>query len=93
MHFAKTTTSRKKRKLKNWHLNSMVKSIDVFGQPLPMFNLKGTSEVHTMTGGVLSFGIFVVFIIYGSIKMIQLLSKHNPQVSSVLEMDVFTFED
>ena len=93
MHFAKTTTGRKKRNLKNWRMHSMLERIDVFGQPLPMFNLKGTSEVHTMTGGVLSFAIFVVFIIYGSIKMIHLLSKHNPQVSQVLEMDVFTFED
>ena len=62
-------------------MHELLKRFDVFGQPLPLFNLRGSSEVHTMTGGVLTFVIVTIFFIYGTIKMIQLVSRHNPNVS------------
>ena len=69
MHFAQKSV-RPQRRLKDWKLNSVVERLDVFGQPLPVFNLKGNSEVHTLAGGLLTLSIFIVFVIYGTIKMI-----------------------
>ena len=59
-------------------MHSLLERIDVFGQPLPSFNLNGAARVHTMTGGLLSFFIMIVFMTYGTLKFVQLVDKHNP---------------
>ena len=58
------------KKVHSWHLHSLLRSFDIFGKPLPSFNLKGQSSVHTMIGGVVTFCIFVVILIYSTMKMI-----------------------
>ena len=59
-----------RRNLRDWRLNTILEKIDVFGTALPAFNLKGRSQVHTKTGGVLTFVISVVMLIYAAIKLI-----------------------
>ena len=76
MHIAQR--KRSSRRLQSWHLNSLLTNIDVFGKPLPAFNLKGKPIVHTMTGGIVTFTIVVIMVIYASIKLIQLFDRHNP---------------
>ena len=69
------------KRLQSWKLHNLLINMDVFGKSLPAFNLKGQPIVHTMTGGIITFVIVVVMLIYASIKMIQLIDHHNPQVA------------
>ena len=59
--------------------------MDAFGRQLPTFNLKGEPVVHTMIGGIFTFMIMVVMLIYASIKMIQMIERNNPQVAQFIE--------
>ena len=70
-------------------MHSLLKRIDVFGKPLPTFNMNGDTQVHTMTGGLLTFFITIIILTYGTLKFIHLVDKHNPNVSEVMEKSVF----
>ena len=69
MHIAKHAKGNSK-KLQRWYLHSVLKKFDMFGKPLPTFNLKGQISVHTMAGGLLTFAIMIVILIYSTIKLI-----------------------
>ena len=46
-----------------------------------------------MFGGVVTFIIMVVVLVYASIKMIQLFDRHNPTVSQVLDKNVYDYTE
>ena len=83
----------KKQSLRGLKLHSLVERIDGFGRSLPAFNLKGSSTVHTMTGGLFTFLVCIVLMVYSTIKLLQLVDKHNPNVSEVKELDFYNFEE
>lgn len=58
-----------------------MKSLDIFGVPIPSFNLKGKMTVQTGIGGVVSFFIMLIMVLYASLKFIHLIEKENPNVS------------
>ena len=70
---------------KSLFMQNFLKRIDIFGQSLPTFNLKGETTVPTLTGGLCTFLIICVFLTYGSLKFVHLIEKHNPQFSQVTE--------
>ena len=74
-------------------LPSLLEKIDIFGRPLPTFNLNSNTEVNTVTGGLVTFAIIITVLCYGSLKYFHLLTKHNANVTSVLDTDVFDFND
>ena len=51
----------------------MIDRIDMFQKDLPTFNMRGATSVASFTGGVLSFSIFVVMMMYASFKLIHLV--------------------
>ena len=51
--------------------------------------MSGAKVVHTKTGGLLSFCMFVLIIIYATLKLIQLFDRDNPNVSQFLEPNVY----
>ena len=63
--------------------------MDIFGAPLPTFNLAGQTIVKTATGGIISFIVFVVFFIYGTLKLTHLINKYNPQISEIKETNFY----
>lgn len=79
--------------MKGLKLTSLLEKIDRFGRPLPAFNLKGETKVHTVTGGLVTFLILVTTLSYGALKFYHLLTNHNANVTSVLETDVFDFTE
>lgn len=67
----------------------LLERIDSFGQPLAAFNIGGQSTVNTTTGGILTLALATIVLTYSSIKLLQLIDKHNPNVSEVLELDFY----
>ncbi len=45
--------------------------------------------MNTITGGIISFAVFSIFLIYGSLKMTHLISKYNPQISEIKEQNFY----
>ena len=61
----------------------------MFGQTLPMFNIKGKSVITTISGGIITVIIYLIMITYSTIKFVQLSQKHNPNVSQYTEKNFF----
>ena len=72
-----------------WKTQNMLNWIDLFQKQLPTFNMRGTTTVASKAGGVLSFSIFFILLMYATLKMIQLLGRANPNVSSYYEQNFF----
>ena len=68
-------------------LPKMLLTMDMFGEPLPTFNIKGQSDVRTHCGGCLSILVILTAIAFAIVKLQHLLEKHNPTVN------IFTQED
>ena len=74
---------------KSWYLPNVIKKIDMFGQPVPTFNLKGEKAISTIVGGICTFLIICVSLAYGSLKFVHLMEKRNPQIIQVTEKNFF----
>ena len=62
-------------------VGKLVKGLDIFGAPLPQFNLRGEGEVKTLIGGIVSFVIMIVTFLFAAVKMQQLLEYKNPSIA------------
>ena len=63
--------------------------MDLFKRRLPSFNMRGKVFIPSIAGGVLSFSIFYVLLLYAAVKLIQLVSRANPNVSSYEQLTYF----
>ena len=46
--------------------------LDIFGKPLPSFNIKGRDSVNTMIGGLCTVMLYAIVLLYGITKLIHL---------------------
>lgn len=61
--------------------------MDMFREPLPMFNINGHTHVRTYCGGLVTLAIVCVLFLYAVLKFQHLMSKHNPVVNTFVERD------
>ena len=71
---------------------NMLLTLDMFGSPLPSFNIKGEDTVRTHFGGCVSFIIMFVAFLFATLKLQHLLSRHNPSVNYFVERDAYDGE-
>jgi hypothetical protein len=64
-------------------------SIDIFGANIKPMNFEGREAVHTHIGVILSIFIMICVGAYATIKLVFLVIKHNPNISTFTEYDVF----
>ena len=74
-------------------MERILPEIDTFGADLPPFNLRGETQVYTITGGIVTFIITVIMLLYSTVKFIQLATKDNPSVSEFTETSFFDSKD
>jgi len=55
--------------------------------------MRGRTTVASWPGGIISFAIFFVILLYGTIKLIHLLSRYNPNLSAYTELNVYDSEE
>ena len=67
-----------------WHISNALKGFDSFGKEVPAFNIKGESRVNTALGGLLTFVILTVSLIYSIIKIVQMVNGDNPIISDLM---------
>ena len=68
---------------------NLLKKFDLFAAPLPGFNIGGETTVQSNTGGLVSISILSVTLLFALLKLQDLLTKHNPTISSFVEEDAF----
>ena len=77
--------SEKKQKNEFWEskysVRSFLRECDIFGHPIPAFNIKGKDRVNTAIGGIMSAVIMTVTFGYAIKKFHQLILKENPIIS------------
>ena len=57
--------TRESKKLK-WGVSQVLEGLDIFGQSLPTFNLKGKDEMHTRVGGIFTLILSFVALTYAA---------------------------
>lgn len=67
--------------------------MDLFGWPLPSFNMGGRREARTHAGGFISLIIFFFTLIYGLDKIGDLILRQNPQVTQYVEEEAYSIDD
>ena len=68
---------------------NFIRNTDLYGVPVPSFNLKGEAEVKTVVGGLLTFSIILLVLYYASNTMIEVLERQNPIMSTVTIEDYY----
>ena len=61
-----------------WAFGNVMKGLDTFGFDVPTFKMRGKSRIDTLCGGVVSVIIFILVIIYSSIKAVDFFDRRNP---------------
>ena len=83
--------SNKKNKNRPANVFEAFRQIDIFGANLPAFNLSGKTQVLTVSGGLLTALLLVVFIGYATLKLTHLIDKKNPLIAELKETNFYDF--
>ena len=65
----------------------------MFGKSVPEFNLKGISVIKSRLGAACTMILISLILVYASTKFIQLDAKHNPNISSHIQVQNYSPED
>ena len=65
------------KKSRPWQINNFIRSIDKFARDVPAFNIKGESKVKTFLGGVSTFTLLVIVVMYAASKLIALRNREG----------------
>ena len=64
-----------------WNVMNFMSSLDIFGSPIPAFNIKGKDKVQTVVGGLLSAAIITLTLGYAVIGMHGVISRSDPKIN------------
>ena len=67
--------------------------MDMFGRPMPGFNVKGAKQVNSLLGSARTLLILFCVMMYASTNFVQLYSRHNPNISTHNEVKFFSSEE
>jgi len=70
-----------------------LKNMDMFGKPLPSFNLQGNEDVKTHCGGLVSLALMFTVFMFASLKLLHLLSFHSPTINAYVLTDEYDSSD
>ena len=71
----------KRNELSLWRIpGNLLRSLDMFGAPLPAFNIRGEEIVKTLPGGCLSVVMLSITLLFGLLKLQHLLERKNPEI-------------
>ena len=74
-------------------LGSTLKNLDMFHVPIPGFNFNGREYLRTGAGGIISFIICYVTMLFAALKLSHLISKHNPQINTFVNPNAYNYDD
>ena len=69
------------------------KKFDMFGAPLPAFNIRGETKVRTYAGCVATLCILWIGLIFALLRLQQLVARDFPSVNTFIERDAYDSSD
>ena len=66
-----------------WHIYNFLRGLDMFGQEVPGFRIKGQRSVNSVLGGIVSSAVIFITLLFAGLKMVQLVNKTNPVMSEI----------
>ena len=77
-------TYRRKQKSRGafTEIGNRLKSMDLFGAPIPQFNIKGKSSVRTHLGGLISFMAVGLTFMFALLKFQHMMENRNPSITT-----------
>ena len=75
-----STTEKAKTSFPNF-----VKRLDIFGQNVPQLNIRGEAKINTLLGSLFSISILFLTIVFGILKLEDLVLRKNPSLSLSLQ--------
>ena len=63
-------------------MKNILLGLDLFGKPMPTFNLKGNTEKNTLVGSLSSIIIMTLTFLFGLLKLEHLSLKKNPSITT-----------
>lgn len=70
-----------------------MKKFDMFGAPVPTFNMNGDERVSSHAGGCVSLLIFAVTTSFAIMKLADMLQRQNPAVTQFVQQDAFSADE
>ena len=67
--------------MKQTGMAAFMKRIDLFGTPIPGFNIQGKTSVNTKTGAMVSFIVIFLTLAYSLLKMQHMIVRKNPSIT------------
>ena len=61
---------------------AFLKNLDIFGEPVPSFNLGGRTSIKTWLGACVSVQIIIILIAFGIQKLSHLILRKNPIINT-----------
>ena len=61
---------------------SFFRNIDIFGKPVPSFNLDGKDTIKTTIGACMTLIIVILTLAFGLLKMRHLFERKNPIINT-----------
>mmetsp|Transcript_35495 Transcript_35495/g.43460 ORF Transcript_35495/g.43460 Transcript_35495/m.43460 type:complete len:199 (-) Transcript_35495:1675-2271(-) len=74
-------------------MQSILKKFDLFGVPLPAFNVEGETRVTTYAGCFASLLVLALTLLFAMLKLRQLVSRQNPFVNTFVKVDAYGDEE
>ena len=74
-------------------MQKILKRFDMFGIPLPMFNIDGEQKVRTYTGCIASLLIMYLTFVFALLKLQKFASRSTPSVNQFVKRDAFEETD
>lgn len=71
----------------------MLQNVDIFGAPLPSFNLQGASAVKTNAGGCFTLVIMTITLLFGLRKIQEMFMRKNPEIMQFVQENAYEVGD
>ena len=65
------------------------RSLDLFKEPIPGFNIEGRAGVGTYLGSLVTISLIIVMFLYGTMKFDRLVNRVNPSITIMEEPQEF----
>ena len=85
----KTTAYKESR----WNVFNFLSSLDIYGLPIPSFNIKGKDKVQTVVGGFLSAIVITLTLGYSITGIYDVISKSNPLINENIVYSYYGTEE
>ena len=71
----------------------MLQNVDIFGAPLPSFNLQGAYAVKTNAGGCVTLVIMTITLLFGLRKIQEMFMRKNPEIMQFVQENAYDVDD